>query len=117
MGGCQAGRPTACIWSNGSAHSAIVCTRTGTPAASGFGAILPHQHASTFPAAHVTYFLRSPLSSPPLAPLLRSLTLTPIVIYFSKATGVDPLPYLFAEYAAANTFGALLYTGRPLPLQ
>lgn len=42
-----------------------------------------------------------------------SLTLTPIVCYFAKATGVDPMPFLFAEYAAANTFGALLYTGNP----
>jgi arsenical pump membrane protein len=33
--------------------------------------------------------------------------------YFSKATGVDPMPFLFAEYVAANTFGALLYTGNP----
>ncbi|KAG2453996.1 hypothetical protein HYH02_001039 [Chlamydomonas schloesseri] len=41
------------------------------------------------------------------------LTLTPIVCYFAKATGVDPMPFLFAEYAAANTFGALLYTGNP----
>eukprot|EP00198_Chlamydomonas_reinhardtii_P005436 XP_001694772.1 predicted protein [Chlamydomonas reinhardtii] len=41
------------------------------------------------------------------------LTLTPIVCYFAKATGADPMPFLFAEYAAANTFGALLYTGNP----
>ncbi|GLC51916.1 hypothetical protein PLESTB_000562700 [Pleodorina starrii] len=41
------------------------------------------------------------------------LTLTPIVCYFAKASNVDPMPFLFAEYAAANTFGALLYTGNP----
>ncbi|KXZ50864.1 hypothetical protein GPECTOR_14g115 [Gonium pectorale] len=41
------------------------------------------------------------------------LTLTPIVCYFSRATGADPVPFLYALYAAANTFGALLYTGNP----
>ena len=39
------------------------------------------------------------------------LTLTPIISYFARATGVDPMPFQVAEFAAANTFGMMLYTG------
>ena len=39
------------------------------------------------------------------------MTLTPIICYFSRATGVDPLPYLVAEFVASNLWGMLLIIG------
>jgi Na+/H+ antiporter NhaD/arsenite permease-like protein len=39
------------------------------------------------------------------------LTLTPIVIYFSEILQLNPLPYLFAGFHAANTASTLLLIG------
>ncbi len=39
------------------------------------------------------------------------MTLTPIICYFSRATCVDPVPYLIAEFAAANLWSMLLFIG------
>jgi Na+/H+ antiporter NhaD/arsenite permease-like protein len=41
------------------------------------------------------------------------LTLTPIVVYYSKLTKVDPTPYLFAQFFAANLWSAALFIGNP----
>lgn len=41
------------------------------------------------------------------------LTLTPIIYYFSKNAKVDPVPFLIAEFFAANIWSAALYIGNP----
>ena len=41
------------------------------------------------------------------------LTFTPFICYFSKNAGIDPLPYLFAEFIAANTWSMALIIGNP----
>ena len=41
------------------------------------------------------------------------LTFTPFIYYFTKHAGVDPLPYLVAEFFAANTWSIMLYIGNP----
>ncbi len=41
------------------------------------------------------------------------LTLTPFIIYFAKNAKMDPLPYLVAEFVAANTWSMLLIIGNP----
>ncbi len=41
------------------------------------------------------------------------LTITPFIYYFAKHTGIDPIPYLFAEFFAANTWSIMLYVGNP----
>lgn len=41
------------------------------------------------------------------------LTFTPFIYYFSKHAGIDPKPYLIAEFFAANTWSMMLYIGNP----
>jgi arsenical pump membrane protein len=41
------------------------------------------------------------------------LTFTPFIYYFTKNAGIDPLPYLIAEFFAANTWSIMLYIGNP----
>jgi arsenical pump membrane protein len=41
------------------------------------------------------------------------LTFTPFVYYFAREAGLDPRPYLVAEFFAANTWSMLLYIGNP----
>ncbi len=41
------------------------------------------------------------------------LTFTPFVYYFARAAGLDPRPYLVAEFFAANTWSMMLYIGNP----
>jgi arsenical pump membrane protein len=41
------------------------------------------------------------------------LTFTPFIYYFTKATGAKPLPYLLAEFFAANTWSMALFVGNP----
>lgn len=41
------------------------------------------------------------------------LTFTPIICYFAKNAKINPLPYLFCEFAAANTWSMLLIIGNP----
>lgn len=41
------------------------------------------------------------------------LTFTPFIYYFSKNSGIDPMPYLVAEFFAANTWSMMLYIGNP----
>ena len=41
------------------------------------------------------------------------LTFTPFVYYFSRNAGIDPKPYLIAEFFAANTWSMMLYIGNP----
>ena len=41
------------------------------------------------------------------------LTFTPFLCYFCKSAKISPLPYLFAEFVAANTFSMLLIIGNP----
>ncbi len=41
------------------------------------------------------------------------LTFTPFVYYFAKHAGVNPKPYLIAEFFAANTWSMALYIGNP----
>lgn len=41
------------------------------------------------------------------------LTFTPFICYFAKNTKINPLPYLVAEFAAANTWSMLLIIGNP----
>ena len=41
------------------------------------------------------------------------LTFTPFIYYFTKHAGVDPLPYLIAEFFAANTWSMMLFIGNP----
>ena len=44
------------------------------------------------------------------------LTLTPIIVYVSKAVQVNPLPLLLGQFHAANTWSALLMIGNPTNL-
>lgn len=41
------------------------------------------------------------------------LTFTPFICFFAARAGIDPKPYLFAEFVAANTWSALLVIGNP----
>ena len=41
------------------------------------------------------------------------LTFTPFVYYFAKHAGINPKPYLVAEFFAANTWSMVLYIGNP----
>ncbi len=41
------------------------------------------------------------------------LTFTPFLCYFCKSGRIDPLPYLFGEFVAANTFSMALLIGNP----
>lgn len=41
------------------------------------------------------------------------LTFTPFICYFAKNAEIDPLPYLFCEFVAANSWSMLLIIGNP----
>ena len=41
------------------------------------------------------------------------LTFTPFICYFAKNAEIDPVPYLFAEFVAANTWSMALIIGNP----
>ena len=41
------------------------------------------------------------------------LTFTPFICYFSKKAKIDPVPYLFGEFVAANTWSMMLIIGNP----
>lgn len=41
------------------------------------------------------------------------LTFTPFIVYFTKRTRSDPIPYLVGEFVAANTWSMLLLIGNP----
>lgn len=41
------------------------------------------------------------------------LTFTPFICYFAKSAKIDPLPYLVAEFVAANTWSMALIIGNP----
>ena len=41
------------------------------------------------------------------------LTFTPFICLFSNRAGVNPVPYLVAEFVAANTWSMLLFIGNP----
>ena len=41
------------------------------------------------------------------------LTLTPFICFFAKNAKINPLPYLIAEFAAANTWSMMLIIGNP----
>lgn len=41
------------------------------------------------------------------------LTFTPFICYFTRHAKIDPLPYLFCEFIAANTWSMILIIGNP----
>ena len=41
------------------------------------------------------------------------LTLTPFICFFSRRSKINPLPYLIAEFTAANTWSLMLIIGNP----
>lgn len=41
------------------------------------------------------------------------LTFTPFICYFCKRANISPIPYLFAEFVAANTWSMFLIIGNP----
>ena len=41
------------------------------------------------------------------------LTFQPFICYFSKKAEIDPMPYLFGEFVAANTWSMMLIIGNP----
>lgn len=41
------------------------------------------------------------------------LTFTPFICYFSKKAEIDPMPYLFGEFVASNTWSMMLIIGNP----
>ena len=41
------------------------------------------------------------------------LSFTPFICYFAKHAGIDPMPYLAAEFVAANTWSMMLVIGNP----
>lgn len=47
----------------------------------------------------------------PLAAVIANVQ--PIIYYFAVATSVDPIPFLTAEFTAANIWSMLLFVGNP----
>lgn len=41
------------------------------------------------------------------------LTFTPFICYFARDAKINPIPYLFGEFVAANTFSMMLIIGNP----
>lgn len=41
------------------------------------------------------------------------LSFTPFICYFARNAGIDPMPYLAAEFVAANTWSMMLIIGNP----
>ncbi|MBO5525470.1 MAG: hypothetical protein J5993_01835 [Clostridia bacterium] len=41
------------------------------------------------------------------------LSFTPLICYFAKNAKIDPMPYLFSEFVAANTWSMTLVIGNP----
>lgn len=41
------------------------------------------------------------------------LTFTPFICYFTRNAKIDPMPYLFCEFIAANTWSMILIIGNP----
>ena len=41
------------------------------------------------------------------------LTFTPFILYFAKRTGINPIPYIFGEFVAANTWSMFFIFGNP----
>lgn len=41
------------------------------------------------------------------------LTFTPFIVYFSKRANINPIPYLIAEFVAANTWSMMFVIGNP----
>lgn len=41
------------------------------------------------------------------------LTFTPFILYFAKNSGVNPIPYIFGEFVAANTWSMCFVFGNP----
>lgn len=41
------------------------------------------------------------------------LSFTPFILYFAKNAGINPMPYLAAEFVAANTWSMALIVGNP----
>ena len=41
------------------------------------------------------------------------LTFTPFICYFARHTKINPIPYLIAEFIAANTWSMMLIIGNP----
>lgn len=41
------------------------------------------------------------------------LTFTPFICYFSRKARINPMPYLFGEFVAANTWSMMLIIGNP----
>lgn len=41
------------------------------------------------------------------------LTFTPFICFFAKNSKIDPMPFLFAEFVASNTWSMLLIIGNP----
>lgn len=39
--------------------------------------------------------------------------MTPIIFYVCRSAGLDPIPFLFAQFFAVNIFGMALYIGNP----
>lgn len=39
------------------------------------------------------------------------MTLTPIIAVFTQVTAVDPVPFIFAQFLAANVWSATLLIG------
>jgi len=42
-----------------------------------------------------------------------TLTLTPIIVYISQYTNINPMPYLIAVFFASNTWSMFFYIGNP----
>ncbi|MBT3814336.1 arsenic transporter [Candidatus Woesearchaeota archaeon] len=42
-----------------------------------------------------------------------TLTMTPLILYLSKHSKINPLPYLIAVFFASNTWSMILYIGSP----
>lgn len=59
------------------------------------------------------YFMLTSLMTTFTSNDIAIMTLTPIIFYFGKATNINPIPFLAAEYVAANIWGMMLFTGNP----
>jgi arsenical pump membrane protein len=61
----------------------------------------------------ISYYLLSSVTTCFTSNDIVVMTLTPIICYFSAAAKADPIPFLVAEFTAANLWSMALFIGNP----
>lgn len=68
-----------------------------------------HSHTKIFIYLYITVSILTVFTSNDII----ILTFTPIIIYFSKRTNLNPIPLLVSQFVAANTWSLMLIIGNP----